>query len=136
MEALALSEGATGLLEGVEDGGELFRTACAAMPLAADADLALGRLGEVALFDDASLSDVAILTIHRIAGKAPSRGEPLDPDGVVAAADAMLRLASQKSLPPERRARAISAARLFAERGVLNPDRIPADQDPALAGSP
>ncbi|MEZ4308937.1 MAG: hypothetical protein R3F14_12940 [Polyangiaceae bacterium] len=42
---LAEAEGATGLLEGVEDGGALFETACRALPFADDAELAAGRLG-------------------------------------------------------------------------------------------
>jgi hypothetical protein len=138
VEALALAEGATGLLEGVEDGGELMRLALDALPLAPDAELALGRLGELALLEDAALSEAAVVTIHHIAAAPPSRGEPLDPDGVAAAARAVMALAARAGLPRERRARAVSAARAFAERGVLDPDRIPADLDPAPApdGSP
>lgn len=136
LRALAQAEGASGLLEGVEDGGELFRAACEALPFADDADLALGRLGEIALLDDPALSETAVIAIHRIAQAPPSRGEPLDPDGVAAAARAVLALASRTALPPERRSRAISAARAFAERGALDPDRIPVDLDPALSDSP
>jgi hypothetical protein len=130
LRALAEAEGAAGLLEGLEDGGDLFRAACAALPLAADGELALGRLGEVALLDDASLSDAAVLAIHRIASGPPSRGEPLDPDGVAGAAAAVLALATRTELARARRAHAISAARAFAERGALDPDRIPLDLDP------
>lgn len=131
VEALALAEGASGLLEGVEDGGELMRVALDALPLAADAELALGRLGELALLEDAAISEAAVVTIHHIAGAPPSRGEPLDPDGVTAAARAVMTLATRAGLPRERRARAVSAARAFAERGVLDPARIPADLDPS-----
>lgn len=130
VQALAEAEGATGLLEGLEDGGELFRAACEALPLAGDGELALGRLGEVALLEDPALSEAAVVAIHRIAAGPPSRGELLDADGVAGAAAAVLALASRTTLPRERRARAISAARAFAERGVLDPDRIPADLDP------
>jgi len=131
LRALAQAEGATGLLEGVEDGGELFHAACDALPFADDAELALGRLGEVALLDDEALSGIAVAAIHRIASSPPSRGEPLDPDGVRSAARAVLTLASRTSLTRERRARTISVARAFAERGVLDPANIPADLDPA-----
>ncbi len=131
VRALAHAEGASGLLEGVEDGGDIFHIACEAIPFADDAEIALGRLGEVALLDDAALSPIAVVAIHRVAAGPPSRGEPLDPDGVSAAARAVLALASNTTLPPERRARAVSAARAFAERGVLDPATIPADLDPA-----
>lgn len=130
LQALAEAEGATGLLEGLEDGGDLFRTACEALPLAPDAEVALGRLGEVALLPDGALSDAAVAAIHRIAAGPPSRGEPLDPDGVARAAAAVLALASRETLPRERRARAISAARAFAARGALDAGKIPADLDP------
>lgn len=138
LRALAAAEGASGLLDGLEDGGDLFRAACEALPFAGDAEIALGRLGEVALLDDAALSEAAVVAIHRIAAGPPSRGEALDPDGVASAAAAVLALASRETLSRERRARAISAARAFAERGALDPDRIPADLDPAPApaGSP
>lgn len=131
VRALARAEGAAGLLEGVEDGGDLFQIACEALPYADDAEIALGRLGEIALLDDAALSRTAVVTIHRIAGGPPSRGEPLDPDGVSSAAAAVLAIAKDTSLDRDRRARAVSAARAFAERGVLDPSTIPADLDPA-----
>ncbi len=131
VRALAQAEGASGLLDGVEDGGDIFRIACEALPFADDAEIALGRLGEIALLDDAALSQTAVVAIHRIAQSAPSRGEPLDPDGVASAARAVLSIASNVTLAPERRARAISAARSFAERGALDPATIPADLDPA-----
>ncbi|MFO0589473.1 MAG: thiamine biosynthesis protein [Polyangiaceae bacterium] len=131
VRALAHAAGATGLLEGVEDGGALFDVACEALPFADDADIALGRLAEIALLDDAALSSKAVVAIHRIAAKGPARGESLDPDGVTAAARAVMALASNATLPPDRRARAISAARAFAERGALDPATIPADLDPA-----
>lgn len=130
VRALAEAEGAAGLLEGVEDGGDLFRVACEALPFAPDRDVALGRLAEVALLPDDALSEAAVAAIHGIAAAPPSFGEPLDPEGVAAAAAAVLTLASRQSLPPDRRARAISAARVFAERGALDPDRIPDDLDP------
>ncbi len=136
VRALALAEGASGLLEGVEDGGEFFHIACEAIPFADDAEIALGRLGEVALLDDATLSQTAVVAIHRVAAGPPSRGEPLDPEGVSAAARAVLAVASNATLPPERRARAVSAARAFAERGALDPATIPADLDPAPPAPP
>jgi len=135
LRALALAEGATGLLEGVEDGGDLFRIACESLPFADDSELALGRLGQIALLDDPSLSQTAVIAIHRIAAGPPSRGEALDPDGVSAAASVVLSLAKDPALPHDRRARAISAARAFAERGALDPSTIPADLDPAPAAS-
>jgi hypothetical protein len=136
LRALAQAEGATGLLEGVEDGGELFRAACEAIPLADDAEIALGRLGEIALLDDEALSAAAVVAIRRVAGSRPSRGEALDPDGVAYAARAVLSLSARTGLARERRARAISAARAFAERGVLDVASIPSDLDPAPADAP
>ncbi len=138
LRALAESEGATGLLEGVEDGGEIFLAACEALPFAPDAEIALGRLAEIALLEDPAQSEAALVAIHHIAARPPSRGEPLDPDGVASAAATVLVLASRETLPRQQRVRAISAARVFAERGALDPDRIPADLDPAPApaGSP
>ena len=133
LRALAQLEGASGLLEGVEDGGDLFLVACQALPFADDADLALGRLGEIALLDDVALSETAVATIHRIAAARPSRGEALEPDGVSAAAQSVLLRAKDTSLARDRRARAVSAARAFAERGVLDPSTIPADLDPPAA---
>jgi hypothetical protein len=130
VQALAQAEGAAGLLEGVEDGGDLFRVACDALPFAEDADLALGRLGEIALLEDAALSDAAVIVISRIARRPPSRGEPLDPDGVASAARAVLTLATRADLPRPRRSHAISAARAFADRGALDPDGVPVDLDP------
>ena len=123
------------MLEGVEDGGSFFRIACEALPFADDADIALRRLAEIAQLDDAELSFEAIVTIHRIAARPPSRGEALDPEGVAAAATAVLAIASNATLPRERRSRAVSAARSLAERGVLDPATIPADLDPAPSPS-
>ncbi|MEZ4389452.1 MAG: thiamine biosynthesis protein, partial [Polyangiales bacterium] len=120
----------------VEDGGALFETACRALPFADDAELAAGRLGEIALLDDAAVSDGAVRALRAIAIAPPSRGEARDPDGVARAGAALLRLSQAKSLPPARRALAISAARAFAERGALDPARIPDDLDPEPAPAP
>ncbi|MBK8259145.1 MAG: thiamine biosynthesis protein [Polyangiaceae bacterium] len=130
LRALAEHEGALGLLEGVEDGGDLFRVAVSALPFASDADLALGRLGEIALLEDAALADASVSSLRLIAMQKPTRGELLDPDGVSNAAHALAVLASRENAPKERRSLAISAARAFAERGALDPATIPTALDP------
>jgi len=42
----------------------------------------------------------------------------------------MLALAARDTIPREERAIAVSAARALAEKGYLDPTRIPTDLDP------
>jgi hypothetical protein len=133
---LAGAVGATGLLEGVEDGGGVAETALAALPHADDADLAMGRLGELALAAQPSELGPLLEAMLAIAGRPHEPREILDPEGMRAAARALLTLAAQKSLPRNERALAISAARALAEKGIVDPKNIPVDLDPADSAEP
>lgn len=136
---LAQAEGAAGLLDALDDGGDIAVTALRALPDAPDADIALGPLAARALAaasppaaPAAPPADLELLlrTLLEIAGRpAPSR-EPLDPEGARAAAAALVQIARRRELPPAPRALAVSAARALAARGYLDPSEIPADLDP------
>ncbi|MGK3993413.1 thiamine biosynthesis protein [Sorangium sp. So ce1024] len=129
---LAEAEGAAGLLAALEDGGDIADAALRALPYADDADLALGPLAERAAAAPASSLPPLLDALLGVAGRPPRPREPLDPDGARAAAAILLELSGRRDLPPEQRAVAISAARALAERGLVDPRRIPADLDPAL----
>jgi hypothetical protein len=129
-QRLALAVGAAGLLEGVNDGGEIAAVALAALPYADDADIALARLAELAAGADVSLRRPILSAILAIAGEPRRSRELLDPEGVRRAAEAMLTLAARQDVPREERALAISAARALAEKGYVDPARIPGDLDP------
>jgi hypothetical protein len=124
--------GATELLLALDDGGQVAETALAALPFADDADIALGKLGSRALLAGPSDLPQLLEAILVIAGKPARPREPLDPEGARACAEAMIAIASRKSLPREARAVAVSAARALAERGfVVDRSRIPSDLDPS-----
>jgi hypothetical protein len=127
---LAEAVGAAELLLGVEDGGEVAETALAALPFADDADLALGKLGSKALSAAPPELSPLLEAILAIAGRPARPREPLDPEGARACGEAMVTIASRTSLPREPRALAVSAARALAERGFVDPARIPSDLDP------
>lgn len=141
LERLAASSGVFELLEGVADGGDVARTALAALPFAEDADLALRSLGERAASaashplavartgEPAASISLVLQAMLDIAGRPPAPREPLDPEGVRAAAEALLALAAPSSPAPDARALAISAARALAEKGYVDPARIPSDLD-------
>jgi hypothetical protein len=127
--SLADREGAMGLLAGVEQGGEIGVASLHALPYADDADLALRRLGEIALQTDGVVQQDVVDVIERIAARPATQTEVVDASGARACADAMLELARKTSLRKETRARAISALRLLAERLVVDPTQIPTDLD-------
>lgn len=127
---LAEAEGAAGLLDALADGGEIARTALAALPAAPDAELALGPLAERALAAPPGEIEPILQALLEIVGRPPAPREPLDPEGARAAAEAALTLAARRDLPAPARALAISAARAFARRGSLDPAKIPQDLDP------
>jgi hypothetical protein len=129
---LAEAVGATELLLGLEDGGDIAATALSALPYADDADLALGKLGQMALaaaVHEASLAPL-LEAVHAIARRPARSREALDPEGARACGEAMLTLAGRMSLSRESRALAVSAARALAERGFVDPGRVPSDLDP------
>jgi hypothetical protein len=127
---LAQAAGASGLLEGLDDGGETALVALAALPEAPDAELALQRLAEVAASKAPANLHAVLETILAIAGEPRRSRELLDPEGVRAAGEALVELAGRTGLAPEDRALAISAARALAERGYVDEARIPTDLDP------
>lgn len=127
---LAEAVGAAGLLDGLEDGGDIAETALSALPYADDADLALRRLGELALAAGPAEVDALLDTILAIAGKPPRSREALDPEGARACGAALITLAGKQTLSRESRARAVSAARALAEKGYVDASRIPGDLDP------
>jgi hypothetical protein len=126
---LADREGAGGLLEGLEEGGTVGRTALEALPFADDADAAYQRLGEILRQIDPGESGPIVRTITGIALRPRRQTEPLDPPGLRSCALALLDLAQKTSLPKTVRAPAISAVRLLSERAAVDAGMIPTDLD-------
>ncbi|UQA58078.1 thiamine biosynthesis protein [Polyangium aurulentum] len=129
-QALADALGATGLVEALDDGGEIARTALSALPLADDAELSLGPLARRALAASGDDLGAILEAILAIAGRPAGAREALDPEGAAEAGEAMIALAGRTSLPREHRALAVSAARALAEKKIVDPARIPRDLDP------
>ncbi|MGK3962423.1 thiamine biosynthesis protein [Sorangium sp. So ce118] len=132
---LAEAEGASGLLAGLEDGGDIAVVALRALPYADDADLALGPLAARARAAPPSSLPPLLDALLGIAGRPPRQREPLDPDGARAAAAALVELSSRRDVPAEQRAVAISAARALADKGLVDPRLIPGDLDPEIPGA-
>ncbi|WP_240806937.1 thiamine biosynthesis protein [Polyangium spumosum] len=130
LAALADALGATGLVEALGDGGVIQRTALLALPLADDADLALGPLGGRALVTTGEERAAVLEALLGVAGRPADAREMLDPEGAGEAAAAVLSIANDASLPREHRALAVSAARALAEKKLLDPAKIPAELDP------
>lgn len=130
LASLADREGASGLLAGVEQGGEVGLTALHALPYADDSELALRRLGEIALQVDGKTQLDVVGAVHGIASRPVTQTEVLDASGARACADALQDLARRGGTPKETRAIAVSALRSLAERMVVDPARIPTDLDP------
>jgi hypothetical protein len=129
-QALADALGATGLLEALDDGGEMTATALATLPLADDADLALGPLAKRLLAATNDSREPLLSALLGIAGRPARAREFVDPEGAVEAGAAVLAIAKNDSLPREHRALAISAARALAEKKVVDSSQIPTDLDP------
>jgi hypothetical protein len=126
---LADREGAGGLLEGLEEGGAIGRTALEALPFADDADAAFQRLGEILQQIDPGESGPIVRTITGIALRPRRQTEPLDPPGLRSCAAALLDLAQKTSLAKTVRGPAISALRLLSERNAVDAGMIPTDLD-------
>jgi hypothetical protein len=131
---LAVAVGAAELLAGADDEDRVADTALAALPYADDAQIALGRLGDLAL-DRASPRGTArrrrvLEAILGIAGQPRRPTEPLDPEGARRCGRALLALAADRALPRDERALAVSAARALAEHGYVDRRGIPTDLDP------
>jgi hypothetical protein len=126
---LAVAEGATGLMAGLEEGGASSVVALAALPFAEDADLAMGRLGEILLQADEKSAPLVIASITGIVQRPLRSTELLDPLGAHAAFDALVVVAKNEKLPADVRAQAVSAGRLIAARRPYDARLLPTDFD-------
>lgn len=130
LASLADREGASGLLAGVEQGGEVGLTSLRALAHADDSELALRRLGEIALQLAGDTQRDVVRAILGIVSRPVRQTEVLDASGAQACADALLELTRRGGVPKDTRALAVSALRSLAERMVVDPARIPTDFDP------
>ncbi len=127
---LAAVEGASGLLDGLADGGDTAVTALRALPYADDAEAALGPLGS-RLASAAGERQAALLTtILAIAGEPRRQREAVDLEGTRACFEALISLAKRADASRESRVVAVSAARALAGKGYADPGRVPGDLDP------
>ncbi|MEP7121779.1 MAG: thiamine biosynthesis protein, partial [Byssovorax sp.] len=116
--------------EGIDDGGETAATALRALPRADDAESALGRLGSRVAGAPSEQRAPLLAAILAIAGEPRRQREALDPEGARSCGEAMISLASRADVPRDDRAVAVSAARALAEKGYVDPHKIPEDLDP------
>ncbi len=121
--------GAASLVAGLDDEDAIAETALAALPYADDAEIALGRLGDLAGHDPRRRRRV-LGAILGVAGQPPRQREALDAEGARRCAQAMIALAADETLPREERVLAVSAARALAEHGYVDRARIPSALDP------
>lgn len=129
-QTLADALGAAGLLDALDEGGDIATTALACLPLADDADLALGPLAKRVLAAPNESREAYLSALLGIAGRPARARESIDPDGAAEAGAAVLELAKNTALPREHRALAISAARALAEKKIVDSAKIPTDLDP------
>ena len=126
---LAVAVGAAALLAGLADGGETAETALAALPYADDAEVALGRLADLARAGGERRKKL-LAAILGVAGQPPRQREPIDLEGARRCGEALVAIAADASVPRDERALAVSAARALAERGYVERRRIPSALDP------
>lgn len=129
-QALADALGAAGLLEALDDGGNIALTALLCLPLAEDADEALGPLAARLSSTTNDARELYLTAILAIAGRPARAREMVDPEGAARAGEVLLGIAKNEALPWEHRALAISAARALAEKKWVDPAKIPTDLDP------
>lgn len=129
LSRLALAEGATGLLAGLEEGGASSVVALAALPYAEDADLAMARLAEILLQADGKSAPLVMVCMAGITQRPLRPVELLDPLGAHAAFDALVVTAKRAALPPEVRAQAVSVGRLIAARRPYDARLLPTEFD-------
>jgi hypothetical protein len=129
LAALADREGAAGLMDGVEQGGEVGVAALHALPHADDAELALRRLGEIALQTDGATQLDVVDVVELIAARPIRQAEVLDADGARECSKALLEIARKSGAGPQTRAKAISALRHMVDWLVVDPKQIPTDLD-------
>lgn len=129
-QALADALGASGLVDALDDGGEMTATALLCLPLADDADLALGPLANRLPAVPQELREAYLTAFLGIAGRPERARESLDHEGAARAGEALIAAAKNEALPREHRALAISAARALAEKKLVDAAKIPTDLDP------
>lgn len=129
-QALADALGASGLVDALDDGGEMTVTALMCLPLADDADLALGPLANRLPAVPQELREAYLTAFLGIAGRPERARESLDHEGAARAGEALIATAKNEALPREHRALAISAARALAEKKLVDAAKIPTDLDP------
>jgi len=129
-QALADALGATGLLEALDDGGNTTLIALLCLPLADDADIALGPLAQRLRDVSNDLREPYLSAILAIAGRPARAREAVDPEGATQAGEVLVSIAKNDALPREQRVLAVSAARALAEKKVVDPAKIPTDLDP------
>jgi hypothetical protein len=119
LQRLANREGAAGLLEGLEAGGTLSRTALAALPYAQDGELALHRSCELLryLSEPADL-ELVLRAVHALVSRPPPQAERLDLTGYRECVAPLEALRARPTLPAPARDLAASARSLLAEHGV------------------
>lgn len=128
-QALADALGASGLLDALDDGGDVTATALLSLPLADDAELALGPLAKRATTATNESRTSLLSALLGIAGRPAHAREFVDPEGATEAGDVVLAIAKNELVPREHRALAISVARALAEKKFVDPARIPTDLD-------
>lgn len=129
-QALADTLGAAGLLEALDEGGNIALTALLCLPLADDADIALGPLAQRLRDVTNEARELYLTAILAIAGRPARAREMVDPEGAAQAGEELLAIAKNAALPAEHRALAISAARALAEKKIVDNSKIPTDLDP------
>jgi hypothetical protein len=127
---LAAVEGASGLLDGLADGGDTAATALRALPYADDAEAALGPLGSRLAAAAGERQAALLTTILAIAGEPRRQREAVDLEGTRSCFEALIALAKRADASRESRVVAVSAARALAGKGYADPGRIPGDLDP------
>ncbi|HEU4407169.1 MAG TPA: thiamine biosynthesis protein [Polyangiaceae bacterium] len=130
LDRLATAEGASGLLAGLEEGGAVGLAALRALPRADDAEVALGRLAEILLQAAPPALPPVLDAVEGVALRPLAQRERLDPLGQHAAFDALVVVAKRGDLPKPTRARAVSVARLLAQRAPYDARLLPTEFDP------
>lgn len=129
LSRLAIAEGASGLMVGLEEGGASSVVALAALPYAEDGEIAMGRLAQILLQSDATSAPLVIASMEGIMQQPVRSTEQLDPLGVHAAFDALVVCAKSDKMPAAVRARAVSVGRLIAARRPYDERLLPTDFD-------
>ena len=129
LASLADREGASGLLDAIEQGGKVGLAALAALPMATDAPVAFRRLAQLTLLTQGDARLHVMKTIQGIAQQPVRHGEPLDQGGLRECAQALIRIARDTSAPAQHRVLAIGTVRLRAFAAHVDVAQVPTDFD-------